>query len=56
MEASQNILTNGIPGKSAVTSKITTIHTKARISLYPGTTMRRFKISDDNVLWEVNIY
>ena len=36
--------------------RITAIHTKARLPNYPGNSIvRRFKVPDDKVLWEVSI-
>ena len=41
---------------NGIKSKITNIHTKSRLSPYPGSTIKRFKIPDDQVMWEVDYF
>ena len=51
---SENTFVGGGGRKSSTALQITTIHTKARLPNYPGNSIvRRFKVPDDKVLWEV---
>lgn len=54
LEASQSIMSSAASSSqlNAVKSQITTIHTKARMSPYPGTMIKRWKVPDDKVLWQ----
>ena len=58
LEASENIMKkSGVSASDGdeTKAKVTNIHTKARQSPYPESTVQRFKISDKDVMWDVGL-
>ena len=54
LEASENIMSNhSSDSRMSKKSQINSIHTKARLSPYPGSMTQRFKVPDNLVSWEV---
>lgn len=54
---SENTFIGGGGKKTSTVAQITTIHTKARLPNYPGNSIvRRFKVPDEKVLWEVRFF